>query len=219
MLRTNAEVERDIVHQLYWDTRVSAEGVHVDVQDGEVTLFGAVGTYVAKCAAEQDAWSIAGVSEVANAINVEFDGSVPERGRLTAHIANLIAWDPQIDDRNVDIAAQAGEVTLEGTVDAYWKKLRLNDLVQDVRGVTSVIDKLTVVPRRNVADETIAEEIVEALRRNEHGDVDSVEVTVENGYVTLSGSVPTWVARNSAYESAVLTYGVVAVDVSLDISS
>ncbi|NBC29813.1 MAG: BON domain-containing protein [Spirochaetes bacterium] len=219
MLRTNAEIERDIVDQLYWDTRLNAEDVQVDVQDGEVMLFGAVDTDVAKRAAEEDAWAIGGVSEVANAINVELAGGVPERERLTGHIANLIAWDPQIDERNVDVTAQAGEVTLEGTVDAYWKKLRLHDLVRDVRGVTRVVDKLTVVPTRNVADETIAEEVVEALRRNEHVDVDTIDVTVENGHVTMSGSVPTWFARNSAYESAVVTFGVVDVDVSLDISS
>ncbi len=219
MLRTNGEIKKDIVDQLHWDSRVDAADVNVDVQNGEVTLFGTVATHFARRAAEQDAWAVAGVSEVENAVNVEYTGPLPEREHLEDHVASVLEWDPEIDASNVTITVDVGVVTLEGTVDAYWKKLRVNDIVQDISGVTQVIDKLAVVPTEDVFDETVAQEVLEALRRNDNVDVDTVDVTVENGHVTLTGSVPTWVARNSAYESAVLTYGVVDVDVNLAISS
>ena len=219
MLRTNGEIKKDIVEQLHWDSRVDAADVNVDVQNGEVTLFGSVATNFARLAAEQDAWAVAGVSEVENAVNVEYTGTLPEREHLEEHIANVLEWDPEIDASNVTVTVDVGVVTLEGTVDAYWKKLRVNDIVQDISGVTQVVDKLAVVPTEDVFDETVAQEVLEALRRNDNVDVDTVDVTVENGHVTLTGSVPTWVARNSAYESAVLTYGVVDVDVNLAISS
>lgn len=219
MLRTNREVRRDILEHLKWDTRVDADDVHVDVQDGEVTLFGAVRSYVAKRAVEEDAWSIGGVSEVANDVTVAFSGSVPDREQLEAHIAGLIAWDPQIVEKDVRISSAAGVVTLEGTVDAYWKKCRLIELVQDVRGVTTVVNRVSVAPPQHAADRTIAHEVIEALRRNDRIDVDTIDVTVENGHVTLSGFVPCWVARNAALESAMLTSGVVNVTTNLTVRS
>jgi osmotically-inducible protein OsmY len=219
MLRTNGEIKREIVDQLHWDPRVDAEDIKVDVQNGEVTLFGAVPTHFAKRSAEQDAWSVAGVGEVENAVNVEYRGSIPEATQLKDHIVNILDWDPQIDESTVDVGINVGEVTLSGTVDAFWKKLRARALVQDVRGVTTVIDELTVVPTEPVVDETIAAEIVAALMRNDRVSVDTIDVTVEHGHVTLTGSVPTWAGRNSAYESAVLTAGVIDVDLNLAISS
>lgn len=219
MLRTNGEIKKDIVDQLYWDSRVDAAEVNVDVQNGEVTLFGTVPTFFARQAAEQDAWAVGGVSEVENTINVAYRGPVPEREHLEEHIVNTLEWDPQIDAGNIMVSVDGGEVTLEGTVDAFWKKLRLHDMVQDMSGVTRLIDSVSVVPTEEVVDETVAGEVTEALRRNDHVNIDTIDVTVENGHVTLTGSVQTWVARNAAYESAVLTYGVVDVDVNLAISS
>jgi osmotically-inducible protein OsmY len=219
MLRTNREVKRDILDHLKWDTRIDDDNVHVDVQNGEVTLFGVVRSYRAKRAVEQDAWAIGGVSEVDNSVTVAFGGSVPDHDELETHIAGLIAWDPQLAGTKVRATVAGTVVTLEGTVDACWKKLRLNDLVQDVRGVTSVVDKVSVVPPEDIDDQTVACRVVEALRRNDRVDVDSIEVTVENGRVTLSGSVPSWVARNSAVESVNLISGVVEVSANLTVRS
>jgi osmotically-inducible protein OsmY len=219
MLRTNREVKRDILDHLEWDTRVDADNVQVDVQDGEVTLFGAVRSYVAKRAVEQDAWAIGGVSEVDNEVTVAFNGSASDREQLESHIADRIAWDPQIDGDTVHTTLTGGVVTLKGTVDAYWKKNRLNDLVQDVRGVTSVVNTVSVVPPDDIADQSIARQVVEALRRNDRIDVDTIDVTVENGRVTLSGYVPSWVARNSVLESIMSTSGVVDVTAHLAVRS
>ncbi len=219
MLRTNEEVKNEVLEQLRWDSRVDPKDVNIDVQDGEVTLFGSVPTQLSKQAVERDAWSVAGVSEVENALSIEYRGTQPELESLRDHIRDILHWDPHMDADQIRVALSAGRVTLRGTVDAYWKRLLAQELVQDVRGVTEVVDALTVVRPQDVRDETICTEIVDALRRNRNVDVDSVEVSVDNGQVTLTGSVPTWVARNSAYEAAVLTYGVIDVDVNIAISS
>jgi osmotically-inducible protein OsmY len=68
-----------------------------------------------------------------------------------------------------------------------------------------------VVPTHSVLDETISENVLAALRRNVGIDETLINVKVENGIVTLSGSVRSWVARNAAFDAALFTDGVVDV--------
>jgi osmotically-inducible protein OsmY len=79
---------------------------------------------------------------------------------------------------------------LEGTVDAFWKKVRAEDLAFSMRGVLGLTNKIAVVPTQTIADENLAENIINALDRNVNVNVDDVNVTVEDGTVTLTGAVP-----------------------------
>jgi hyperosmotically inducible protein len=55
MARTEEQIKRDVVDQLYWDNRVDASDVTVEVSNGTVTLRGTVPTYFASTAALNDA--------------------------------------------------------------------------------------------------------------------------------------------------------------------
>jgi osmotically-inducible protein OsmY len=102
-------------------------------------------------------------------------------------------------------------VALEGRVDEYWKMLLAEELACGVRGVSGVTNKLTVVPRDNLTDRTIAEEIVAAMERNASVNPEHVTVRVDDGTVTLSGAVPHRDAYRAAQEAAMYTPGVMHV--------
>jgi osmotically-inducible protein OsmY len=73
---------------------------------------------------------------------------------------------------------------------------------------------LTVVPTKGAADQAAAEDIVAALKRHALmvENADDITVSVEEGRVTLSGTVPSRSARKVAGIIASYTYGVIDVD-------
>lgn len=204
------KIKKDIIDQLSWDGRVDAADIQVEVLDkGRVRLSGTVPTYMALLAAAEDVRAVAGVTDVQNDIIVKYQ---PERVRfdedITNDILDILGFDPDIDILNIDVTVRNGMVTLQGNVDNYWKKIKAEELVGNVRGVTELIDKLAIVPTETYADTRIADDVVAALDRNISVDVKTINVKVENGVVTLSGTVPSWTARYAARDTARYTAGV-----------
>ena len=78
--------------------------------------------------------------------------------------------------------------------------------------MVDVTNNLVVAPSKGEVDEGIAKDVTEALRRNAAVDADSVGVTVENGVMTLMGTVENWGAKTAAFFAALYTRGVVHVD-------
>jgi len=66
MPRIDENIKRDVVDQLYWDSRVNAADIKVTVFDGVVTLSGFVNTSNARYSAASDTWMSEGVTEVNN---------------------------------------------------------------------------------------------------------------------------------------------------------
>jgi osmotically-inducible protein OsmY len=177
-----------------------------------VTLGGPVPTYAAKLAAEDDTWVVTGVRAIENQIAVTSPPSVsmPSDAELASRIRSRLAGRVDLDLAMDKIAVSAvdGFVTLEGTVESYWKKVEAATEAWHVAGVMDVMNKLAVVPTAAFADEAIARDIVSALDRNISTDVDDIDVEVHNGTVTLSGTVPNRAARLAAYRAALYAAGV-----------
>lgn len=211
MIRTSEDIKKDIIDQLYWDNRVDASDVNVDVREGYVTLMGSVPSFLAQQSVQDDAWIVEGVVQIENQIDVEFGETVPGHEDLRTHLANMFRWNPNLTDQPIEISVDNGIVTLTGTTDAVWKKLRAENICLGVLGVQGVTNEITVVPTHSVLDETIADSIMAALTRNVGVDERAVNVKVERGIVTLSGTVSSWVARNAAFDTALFTDGVVDV--------
>jgi len=214
MPRTAEDIKKDVVDQLYWDGRVDAAEVNVDVENGKVVLGGTVPTLIARHFAAADALSVAGVTSLDNQLGVRYPASVtaPSDEQIRSNVENLLEWSSHIDAENVRVRVNNGIVTLEGSVDALWKKSRAEDIVSQLTGVTAIDNKLTGVPTKDTTDQMIAESVVSALNRNPMINADAVDVRVANAVVRLSGAVPNHAARQVAYHSALHTFGVIGVD-------
>jgi osmotically-inducible protein OsmY len=214
VIRTDQDIKKDVVDQLYWDYRVYASDVQVAVSDGKVALTGSVPTYTARSAATGDAWEIDGVKLVTNLLAVLFPPTfpVPTDKEIEDSAKVTLAWNPDVYSVDIDVSVTGGVVKLEGTVDAYWKRWKAVNLIADLRGVTDIENHLAVVPSESRIDKDIAGDIEAALERNLYIDAEKVTVKVEYGKVRLSGTVPTYYARARAYGAAVNTPGVIDVD-------
>ncbi len=210
MARSDEDIRRDVLDHLSWDNSVNAREIFVDVRDGNVRLSGRVPDPVARRSAEIDAWVVQDVVSVDNQIGIRVPGEqdIPGDDDIRQRIESILAWNPTVDAAKISVSVHNGVVTLEGTVDSYWKRGRAEDMVFNVRGVVGVNNTLTVVPTGNVVDERIAGEIVAAFKRNANLDAERIEVRVENGRVSLTGTVPNWDSCRMAEDTARFTAGV-----------
>lgn len=191
MIRTDQEIKRDLVDEPYWDYRVDASDVKAEVSDGKVTLTGTVPSYSARGAAATAAWGIDGVSEVTNLLAVRFPPTyaVPTDSEIKTSAERTVALNPDVYSADIEVTVSAGVMRLEGTVDAYWKRWKAEDLISNLSGVVDVENHLTVVPSGSFLDKDIAKDIEAALERNQYVDAEKVTVKVGDGEVTLTGTV------------------------------
>jgi hyperosmotically inducible periplasmic protein len=210
-MSTKEKIKKNIVDQLYWDARVDASDIEVTVDDGNVQLKGKVGSLEEKNAAETDAKAVLGVLSVTNDLKVEFAPTIeiPVDVEIADNIRTTLSLNFKIDKTDIDVSVTGGVVTLEGTVSSLWEKARAEYITSTMTGVIDVLNKLKVVPTESVADEVIAEDIVNSLTRNLNVTVDSVNVEVENGIVNLSGTVTDWNAYDAVITTVKNTTGVV----------
>jgi osmotically-inducible protein OsmY len=214
---SDENIKRLVVDELYWDSRVDASKVTVEVTDGIVTLAGHVPTVADRYSAEADARLIRNVVTVENDIQVDQPEIVPDR-ELQDTVTRTLDWTPDVDTAGLEVSAKEGTVTLRGTVPSYWEKLRAHLLAARVPGVVHVIDEIAVTPAETYEDHLIANALERVLDRSLYDDVNAVQVTVKRGVVTLQGQVPDASVRRTIQESAERILGVTEIHNELKVS-
>jgi osmotically-inducible protein OsmY len=217
MEHEDERIRQDVLNQLHWDSRIDASRIEVTVTNGRVVLSGTVPTYQARRLASMDTSILPGVVSVENQIDVELV-LIPADNTVRARATRVLHSQSEFDASDIDISVSGGHLTLEGSVREFWEKIRCNELLSAIEGVVGIKNKLVVVPSKDIVDEKIGEEILAALERNANVDAGSVDVTVQNSAVVLSGTVPSWAARHAAYKAALFTSGVIDVQDKLVVS-
>ncbi len=191
MAYTDREIERVVQDQLSWDGRLGNSKIEVAVEAGRVILKGEVSSFAARQVAEADALMVPGVREVDNQTTIVYPAGVkkPEKRELKASILNRFLWNPNIPASEIDVDVFDGNVTLRGTVDGYWKKIRAQEIVYRMRGVVKVKNELAVVPSKEYSDKEVAQSIIAAMERSEYIDSQRIELQVERGVVSVAGKL------------------------------
>jgi osmotically-inducible protein OsmY len=217
------QIKRDLVDNLYWDDRVNASDVNIDIaEDGTEILHGKVPNFNAKAAACNDAWLTSGVTNVLDHMTVEYPTTrqLPTDEELKSSLIKILALNSSIvksDIDMIDMSVRDGIVTLRGSVNSYWKKLRTEELALDVVGVVDVINELAVIPTESLRDRDIADNIIKSYERNPQIDPNEINLEVKNGSVKLEGTISSWTAMQNAIYHAKFAPGVKAVLNSLRI--
>lgn len=97
-------------------------------------------------------------------------------------------WNPEVDASAIGVTAKGAVVTLTGFVDSYAGKLAAERIVKRVRGVGAVANDVVVRLRVERTDADIATDAAQALKLVP-AIADTVQATVHNGYLTLTGTV------------------------------
>lgn len=123
---------------------------------------------------------------------------------LQQDVEDAIKWEPLLNAAEIGVTAKDGIVTLTGVVDSYAKKLEAEDAAKNVAGVKAVVEEITIEfnGAAKHTDTQIATGIVNAFKWNWAIPDDKVHVTVENGWVTLSGEVQ-WNSQKDAARKTV----------------
>ena len=213
MISLDEQIKLSVIDQLKWDSRVDISDIDVAVSGGTVKLKGDVPSYRMREIAAMDVLDVDGVTNLANELKVQYNPAavLPDDEQIKGNIEKMFSWDPEIEPENIAVTVSAGKVTLEGSVNAIWKKLKSQDIASNVTGILQVINKLAVVPTDTYIDQSISEAIMAAIERNTHVTARDVNIKVENQIVTLSGKVPGWKAYHAAHDTALYTRGVVQV--------
>jgi osmotically-inducible protein OsmY len=216
-MKSDDEIRDDVIRELRWDPQISdPEAIGVAVTDGAVALTGHTSTYAEKLAAERAARQVYGVKAVANDLKVRLSGSPRDDADIARAIAHILDWNVQIPTGRVQATVQNGWVTLEGHVDHDFQRREVERMVRHVRGVTGVVNDVTVTPP--VAPERVAAQIEEAFEREAGADARHVRVEVSDHTARLYGHVHSVNEANAAAVAAAAAPGVAKVENHLVVS-
>lgn len=208
LTEADVQLREAVMRQLDWDPEVDASAVGVAAKHGTVTLSGYIDTYAGKLGAERAAKRVHGVRTVANDIDVRLrlERTDADIAKDTTSALDLHSMTPD----TVQAVVHNGHVTLTGTVEWLYQKESAETAVRHVRGVRGVMNHVTVAPTTSIRD--VRHRIVKALHQNADLDARHIAVTVSGTTATLTGTVGTWLQRDSAERAAANAPGIAHVD-------
>jgi osmotically-inducible protein OsmY len=200
--QTDAEIKDAVKDAFLYDPRVVSFNPDVTVKNGAVTLSGRVDNMEAKLAAEDDARNIIGVRRVQNNLKVRIDDP-NVFAELESDIKSALANDPYVESYDVNVDTVGSAATLSGEVNTSFEKWEAEQVALGVQGVTQVFNNIDYEHQWHwKPDWEIKDSIQSQLWWSPFVDADEVNVTVDDGLATLTGTVDTWSERQDAEENA-----------------
>ncbi len=211
-MKTDRQVQQDVLRELKWDPRVEETDVGVEVDNGIVTLTGSVSSYAKRMAAQEAAHRVAGVMDLANDIQVHVPGSHERTDTEIAQaVRHALDSDVVVPDTLIRSTVSNGWVTLEGEVGAWHERDAAERAIRNLPAVRGVVNRIDVnLPY--VKTETIYDEIEQALERRAERHAKHIQITVRDGTVELRGPIQSWAEREAVLGAARYTPGVKIVD-------
>jgi osmotically-inducible protein OsmY len=216
--RPDNDVRKDVDLALAADPAADSYQVTVAVKDGTVTLSGKVDSWQEKRVAERVAKSVLGVKDVKNKLMVEYTMQRTDSD-IKSDIERRLEINTLIDDLLIDVAVKDGKVTLSGAVGSAAEKARArtNAWVAGVHSVDAADLEVRWWARDDMrrsqkypalTDDEIKQAIRDAFLYDPRVLSFNPKVTVDDGTVTLSGTVTDYAAKRAAEDTALNTLGV-----------
>jgi osmotically-inducible protein OsmY len=215
-MKTDAQLQEDVIAELQWEPAVDATQIGVEVKDGIVTLAGHVGSYLEKWEAQRAAQRVSGVKALAVEMDVSLPGSSARNDVDIARAAsNVLQWSTYWPEDQVNVLVENGWISLSGELDWEYQREAAERSVRGLMGVIGISNQ--IVLKSSASWKPVKSEIEAALQRRIHADARNIRVDVNGADVTLSGTVHSWAERDAARNAAWSTAGVRNVADSLDI--
>ena len=210
-LEADEVIQRDVVEELEFDPRVSAQAIGVRVQEGIVTLMGTVDSYSQRSPAEDAAKRVAGVRGVANELDVRIPGETKRTDEDIARDAlHALELRGDLPAQRLKITVDAGWLTLEGEMDWQHQRSLAEEVVAAIPGVTGVTDRIEV--SRLPLPVQIRHKIKAAYIRNAKLEAREIAVEIGDHRIILRGTVQSWAEKVEAERIAWSIPGVTQVE-------
>lgn len=120
---------------------------------------------------------------------------------LKKDVLSELSWDPLVPEARIGVSVHNGVVTLTGHLDTYAEKVATQRAVERVSGVKTIAVELEVIPTgaHQRSDTEIASAVQHVLSWNTSVPPQRIAVSVEQGWVTLSGELD-WNFQRRALE-------------------
>lgn len=221
---SDRQIEREVETALALDPATEHWEIDALVSDGQVSLRGSVESLAEKSLASRVAKSVRGVRGVENDIVIDYPADRTDE-QIAHDVTQLLRWNTTVAAESIRIDVEDDVVTLSGQVDSLYEKQHAARLAEVV-GVKEVdTSNLEVRWTEDGGDEATRgsdRELTQAVRMALSLDprIDAFEpnIEVENGVVTLTGTVDSLDAKLVAGDAARDTLGVETVRNRLEVN-
>lgn len=197
----DADITTAIESELWFDDVVDANTIDVKTSDGIVTFTGTSNNILVKDRVAEITESIKGVRAIVNRISVK-----PLVARSDGDIQNAVSQallrDPATDSYEIRVKVDKGVVSLTGKVESWAEKQLCATVAKGVKGVRDVENNISINLKTERADYEIKQDVEGRLTNDVQVDDYLIDVAVEDGKVSLSGTVGSLNEKNRATADA-----------------
>jgi len=131
-------------------------------------------------------------------------------GQLQQAVLTELRWEPSVTAAHIGVVANDGVVTLTGNVETFGEKHAAEIAAWRVKGVKAVAEEIEVrLPFERTRDDSdIAAAALERLAWDPWVPPNAVAVTIDKGWVTLTGAVSWRYQRDAAEQDVRRLHGV-----------
>ena len=207
MSKSDIQLKTDIEEELLWDPKINSAQVGVSVDNGAVSLLGAVDTYAEKWAAEDAVKRVSGVVTIAQDLTVKIQSAHKHiDSEIAVAIQSALRWHVYVPS-TVTAEVQDGNVTLGGQVRWNYQRNAAEAAIRYITGVVAVHNLISIKAHTTTAQ--VKEKVLAALQRQATTDAKSILIESVDGKVILSGHASSWQsiedARNAAWAAPGVT--------------
>jgi osmotically-inducible protein OsmY len=182
------QLQSDVQEELKWEPEVDARHIVVTADESAITLSGYVPSYYEKTRAVAAAERVNGVKAVADELEVRFHAThVKSDSDSAASVAHVLEWNSTLSQENIKAKVSGGNVTLAGEVAWKYEHDMAERLINQLLGVQSVVNRITVKPR--VMASSVEKQITNALERHAALDARQIHVSTRGAKAVLTGHV------------------------------
>lgn len=139
----DSEIKDSIESMLIWDNRIDATKVDVSVNGGIVRLEGAVDGFWKRAIAENIAYSVSGVVDVIDELNVVWTENYVDE-RIANDIKDALKRSLIAAPEDITVAVANGVVTLRGQVSSLNERRIAYEKASFTAGVTEIINLIKI---------------------------------------------------------------------------
>lgn len=206
-MKTDSELQRDVLAELEWEPSIDAADIGVAVVDGVVSLNGFVKSYAEKLAAERSVRRVHGVKAIAEELKVRYASDAKTADHeIAKRILDMFTWNSLIPEQGIEVKVEHGWVSLAGKANWHYQSKEAARVAAQINGVTGVSNTIKIANQAHVSD--VRKGIEDAFRRQAELDARSVTISLDGDSVTLDGKVRAWSERQAAERAAWASPGV-----------
>ena len=205
---TDDRIESSAKKSYVFKTYLKDDAIKTESKNGAVTLTGTVAESSHRSLAENTVESLPGVKSVDNQLTVKGEHPAEHSdGWIATKVKSTLLFHRNVRATKTDVNVSEGVVILSGEASSLAQKELTTEYAEDVEGVKSVKNQMTVAKTPATPTETIGEKIDDAsitaqvkssLMSHRSTSALKTKVSTTDGVVTVSGT-----AKNAAEKSLV----------------